>query len=564
MKALKRILRYTKPYWKTLIFSLVTASLYGIVSAVPTYVLKHTIDDIFIQRYSYLIVPFILAFIGVFILKGVFMYLSSYTMHWVNHRVTIDIRNDLFSRIVNFPISFFQGNTTGQLMSHFLNDIQMIQQAAGTTIRDGIRGFFEALFLVCFALYQNIILGVIMIIVGPFIGYTIKKLGRARKNASLSIQSQLGHISAMLQETFVGVREIKAFNAEQVEAGRFKNLLNRCFGSIMTSVHIECFLPVIVETIAVSGCGIIFYVAAHQVLNGTITAGQLTAFVAAVILAYQPLKKIVNVYSEVQYGLAAAERIFTVLDQVYPANQNRTEELKGLNDSIVFTNISFSYNNKHAVFSSINLTIKKGEAIGIVGHSGSGKSTLCDLLLGFITPTQGLIRIDGVDITKVSLSSLRSHIGYVGQRTFLFNDTIANNIMYARPDAKFEDVAAACKAAHADDFIMALPDGYNTVVGENGTLLSGGQKQRLTIARALLKDPEILIFDEATSALDEESESMIRLAIEGLKGKKTLIIVSHRPSMLQNVDRIGVVQHGTIQEIHKEAISKQFGLLQAM
>jgi ATP-binding cassette, subfamily B, bacterial MsbA len=564
MNALKRILRYTKPYWKTLTFSLVAASLYGIVSAIPTYVLKHTIDDIFIQRYSYLIVPFIIAFIAVFILKGILMYLSSYTMNWVNNRVTIDIRNDLFSKIMNHPISFFQSSTTGQLMSHFLNDVQMIQQAAGATIRDGIRGFFEALFLVCFALYQNIILGIIMIIIGPIIGYTIKKLGRARKNASLSIQSQLGHISSMLQETFVGVREIKAFNAEHVEAGRFKNLLTKCFSTIMTNVHIESFLPAIVESIAVTGCGVIFYVAAHQVLDGTITAGQLTAFVAAVILAYQPLKKIVNVYSEIQYGLAAAERIFTVLDQVYPATQNRTDELNGFNHSIDFEKVSFSYNNKHDVFSSINLTIKKGDAIGFVGHSGSGKSTLCDLLLGFITPTQGAIRIDGKDITKVSLASLRNRIGYVGQRTFLFNDTIAHNIAYARPDAKFEDVVASCKAAHAHEFIMALPDGYNTVVGENGTLLSGGQKQRLTIARALLKDPEILIFDEATSALDEESESMIRLAIEGLKGKKTLIIVSHRPSMLQNVDRICVVQHGAVQEIQKDTVSKQFGFLQTI
>lgn len=557
MKQLKRVLLYTKPYWKTLTFSLVAASLFGVVSALPTYVLKHTIDEIFIKRYSHLIIPFILAFICVFLLKGLLMYISSYSMHWINNRVTNDIRNDLLSKTINFPLSFFQTHSTGQLMSHFLNDVQMVQQAAASAIRDGIRSFFEATFLVGFALYQNSKLGILMLIAGPIIGFTIRKLGRARKNASISIQTQLGYVSSMLQETFVGVREIKAFNAEAVEVSRFKDLLNRCFSSIMLNVHIECILPALVEAIAVTGCGTIFYVAAHQVLDGTITAGQLTSFVAAVLLAYQPLKKIINVYSEVQYGLAAAERVFSVIDRVYPATQNRTQELAGFEQGITFNEVSFGYGNKADVLSGTNLTLKKGESVGIVGPSGAGKSTLCDLLLGFITPTAGTIAIDGVDITKLSLASLRKHIGYVGQRTFLFNDTVLRNVSYARPDANQEEIIKACKIAHADEFIQQLPDGYQTLVGENGTLLSGGQKQRLTIARALLKNPEILIFDEATSALDEESEHMIRLAIEEIRGKKTLIIVSHRPTMLQNVDRILLINHKAIQEPPRDAVFKQ-------
>ncbi len=559
MSHLKRVLGYTKPYWKTLVFSLVAASLYGVVSALPTYVLKHTIDDIFIKRYSYLIVPFILAFIAVFIVKGILMYVSSYSMHWVNNKVTIDIRNDLFSKIINFPLSFHQSSTTGQLMSHFLNDVQMIQQAAGAAIRDGIRSFFEAMFLVGFAIYQNAKLGILLIIIGPIIGYTIKNLGRARKQASLAIQSQLGFISSMLQETFTGVREIKAFNAEREEQNRFKDLLARCFHAIMFNVHVECILPALVEAIAVMGCGVIFYVAAHQVLAGSITAGQLTAFVAAVILAYQPLKKIISVYSEIQYGLAAAERIFAVLDQVYPATQNRFNELKTFSNQIVFEHVSFNYSENIPVFSSLSLTIKRGEAIGIVGSSGCGKSTFCDLLLGFINPTSGRILIDGHDITKVSFVSLRDHLGYVGQRTFLFNDTIVRNVAYANPMASNEAIVKACKAAHAHEFIQVLPDKYQTMVGENGTLLSGGQKQRLTIARALLKNPDILIFDEATSALDEDSEHMIRLAIDEIKGKKTLIIVSHRPTMLQNLDRVLLIGNGVIQEVTGD-VSKQLYL----
>lgn len=317
----------------------------------------------------------------------------------------------------------------------------------------------------------------------------------------------------------------------------------------MVNVHIEAILPALVEAIAVAGCGVIFYVAAHQVLDGTITAGQLTSFVAAVILAYQPLKKMVNVYSEIQYGLAAADRIFNVLDNVYPATQNRTVDLKDFSQNITFTEVSFAYNENVPVLEHINLSIKKGESIGIIGPSGCGKSTLCDLLLGFVTPTTGTISIDEQDITKISFSSLRSRIGYVGQRLFLFNDTIFNNIVYARPTATKDDVIQACKAAHAHEFIELLPHGYNTVVGENGTLLSGGQKQRLTIARALLKDPEILIFDEATSALDKDSEHMIKLTIQELMKSKTLIIVSHRPSMLQNVSHIIAIDNHTIKQL---------------
>jgi ATP-binding cassette, subfamily B, bacterial MsbA len=556
-KPLWRVLGYTKPYWKTLVFSLVTASLFGAVSTVPTYVLKHTIDDIFIKRYSHLIVPFLLIFIAVFLLKGLFMYLSSYSMQWVNNKVTIDIRNDLFSKIVHFPTCFYQSKSTGHLMSHFLNDIQMIQQAAGAAIRDGVRSFFEACGLLGFAIYQNATLGLSMLVVGPLIGYTIMKLGRARKNASLAIQSQLGHISSMLQETFVGIREIKAFNAESVEQSRFKNLLQRCFGAVMLNVHIEAILPALVEAIAVTGCGVIFYIAAHQVLDGIITAGQLTAFVAAVILAYQPLKKIINVYSEIQYGLAAAERIFTVLDTVYPATQNRTQELSCFTTSIEFKSASFSYNEHSNVFSHVNLSIHKGESIGIIGQSGAGKSTLCDLLLGFITPPRQTVFIDGNDIAEISLASLRSHIGYVGQRAFLFNDSVAHNVAYAHPNATQQEIIAACKMAHAHEFIEMLPNGYETIVGENGTLLSGGQKQRLTIARALLKKPDILIFDEATSALDEESECLIRLAIEEIRGSTTMIIVSHRPTMLHKIDRIFEISHGSIREIERthQAIS---------
>lgn len=556
MNNLQRTLEYSRRYWKPLTFSIICASLFGLVSAMPTYLIKQTVDDIFVKKYQHLIIPFILAFLVFFILKGLFMYLSSYYMNWVGNRVINDIRNDLFSKIIYFPMSFFQKTTTGQLMSHFLNDIQMIQGVAAMVVKDGVRSFFESLFLLSFAFYQSWQLTTLMLIVGPLIGITISKMGKARKIAAHAIQIEIGKTSNMLQETFVGIREIKAFNAEKIECKQFNTLLDRCFSSIMRNVHIESLAPAAIEIIAMLGCCIVFYVAAQQVLSNQMTAGQLTSFVAATLLAYQPLKKLINLFADIQYGLSAADRIFDLMDKIYPATQNRNIILNKFDAVIRWENVSFQYSNNVHVIKDINLSINKGDCVGIIGPSGAGKSTFCDLLLGFISPTTGIILVDNIDLASVSLVSLRNHIGYVGQRTFLFNDTIYNNILYARPNATEQEIIAASKAAYAHEFIQTLPDGYQTMVGENGTLLSGGQKQRITIARALLKDPEILIFDEATSALDHESEHNIQRAITGLKKKKTLIIVSHRQSMLNQTDRILTIQNKAIFEKIKELKDK--------
>jgi subfamily B ATP-binding cassette protein MsbA len=547
MDSLHRVLEYTKQYWKPLFLSILYASFYGIAAAVPTYLIKHTVDDVFIKRYSHLIVPFILLFVLFFALKGLFMYLTSYYMYWVGNKVVNDLRSDLFHKIIYFPMSFFQQNTTGKLMSHFLNDIQMIQSMSSSVVKDGVRSFFEAIFLVGLAFYQNWILASIMMIVGPVIGVSIRKMGKARKKASMAIQQEMGKMSGVLQESFVGIREIKAFNAEKTEHTRLIDRLHQCFISIMRNVQIEALAPACVEVIAILGCGFVFYIAAQQVLSGSITAGQLTSFVAALILSYQPLKKIVAVYSEIQYGLAAADRIFELMDLVSPAARERTLVLKSFDHAIEFKNISFSYDSTE-VFKQVSLVINKGDRIGIMGPSGAGKSTFCDLLLGFIEPTSGIVTIDGKDITRIPVGDLRHHIGYVGQRMFLFNDTIYNNVLYANPHAAPDEVFMACKAAHADEFIRQCENGYDTVVGENGTLLSGGQKQRLTIARALLKNPDILIFDEATSALDGESEQMIRLALQEISREQTIIIVTHRPSMLEVVDTLFVINNGEIRK----------------
>ncbi len=575
----QRLFNYSVKYWHILLLSIASAAIYGIVAAIPTYVIKHTVDEIFIKKFHHLIVPFLFIFVFVFVLKGLFMFLTAYSMHWVGNKVVNDMRFDLFEKIINFPVSFYQKHATGKLMSHFLNDIQMLQNAASSAIKNGVRSFFEAFFLISFAFIQNWKLSLLMMFIAPILGITISRMGKRIKRASHTIQREMGFVSSMLQEIFVGIREIKAFNGEKLECNRFSKQLQRCFSSIMTNVRIEAMLPAFIEIIAMVGSCSVFYFAIQQVISGTITPGQLTSFIAALLLTYQPLKRIVNVYSEIQYGLAAAQRVFDVMDTVCPALHNRTVVLSSFSRNISFKNVSFTYpNTDKPVLSNISFEIKRGQSIGIIGPSGSGKSTLCDLLLGFVEPTAGSIFIDKHDLAHVSFASLREHIGYVGQRTFLFNDTVQSNVAYAfentpekvsvdmsgnEPEKKFSEktsldrVTRACKAAHAHEFITKLPDGYQTLVGENGTLLSGGQKQRLTIARALLKDPEILIFDEATSSLDQESERMIQQAIQELHGAKTLIIVSHRLSLLKYVDQVLLIDKQNVSPVSKDYVTER-------
>ena len=560
MNSLKRVLSYTKRYWKFLLLSGVTASFYGLFSAAPTYVIKHTVDEVFGKKLEHLLIPFILGFVVLFALKGLFMYLSNYYMNWVGNRVVNDIRNDLFGKVVYYPISFFQKKTTGQLMSHFLNDIQMIQTASSSAIKNGIRSFFEAIFLIGVAFTQNWKLALLMMFVGPAIGIIISKMGKAIKTASINIQKSMGNISSLLQEVFVGIREVKAFNGEKIETKRFNKHLKICFFSIMRNVHIDSIAPAFIETIAMVGSSVVFYVAAHQIMNGTITAGQLTAFFTAILLSYHPLKRLINVYSEIQYGLAAADRIFELMDKNYEstkrfyAQQSKSPIEQEQIQQIQFENVSFAYSKEELVLQSTNLKISQNDRIGIIGPSGSGKSTFCDLILGFIDPNQGKIFINNHEYNTIPLANLREKIGYVGQRTFLFNDTIYANVTYSQQNKTEEEVIRACKAAHADEFIQKLPNKYKTIVGENGCNLSGGQKQRLTIARALLKEPEILIFDEATSALDHESESLIQLAIEEICKEKTVIVVSHRLSFIKKMNRIFVIKDQKIKEIAKNQI----------
>lgn len=557
MNNLKRILFYTACYWKQVLFSGIASTLFGVFAAMPTYMVQQAVDLIIVNKKSSLIFPFMLGFMILFLLKGVFMFLSGYYMEWVGNKIINDIRKELFSKLIYFPTSFFQKKTNGELLSHFLNDIVQVQNASGAAIRNGIRSFFEAICLIGVAFLQNFKLSLIMISIGPLLVVSIRKMGFLMRNSSNESQKNIGSLSSFLSELFVGIREVKSFNTEEAEIKRFSSSLDKYFNSMMKNAKIVSFAPAFIEVMVMCSMGLIFYEALRQIITGTLTAGELTSFFASILLAYQPIKRLVNVYSDIQTGLGAAERIFEVMDMHVPCDKIKGVELNSFNHAIKFQDVSFCYDDTNKIFTDINLEIKKGERIALLGPSGCGKSTFCDLILKFIEPTKGIITIDGVDISKISSISLRHKIGYVSQRPFLFNDSISANISYANSEASYNEIIKAATSAFAHDFIINLPQGYQTLVGENGTLLSGGQKQRLTIARVLLKDPEILIFDEATSALDSKSEETIQDSIEALPKNKTLIVISHRLSFIDKMDRLFLIESGKIIEVSKSQIQNR-------
>ncbi len=536
--------------------SLVSAAIYGLVAAAPTYLLKRTVDDIFVPGNQHLIVPMALALVALFAAKGICSFVTAYSMHWVGYRVVNAMRSDLFASIMRYPLSAFKEFSTGRLMSYFLSDIQMIQNVASSAIKNGIRSLFETLFLVAFAFMQNWKLALMMVIVGPVMGYIVKRMGKTIKKSARRIQEEVASMSQQLQETFTGIREVKTFNAEGYHIERFKNQLGILFKTFMKFVTAEALLPALIELVTMGGAALAFYVAAMQVVQGQITPGQLTSFVAAALLAYAPMKRLINVYGEIQAALAAANRVFTLIDRVEPAHVEGLVARLPFNREIRFQDVTFAYEEGRPVFTGANFSIKKGERVGIIGPSGAGKSTIIDLILGFITPTQGVVAVDAEKLMAHNSAAWREDVGCVAQRSFLFNATVGSNVAYGRDAVTNERVNEVLRAADARSFVDNLPHGIETVLGENGNLLSGGQRQRITIARALAGLPGLVIFDEATAALDYESEEEIKKSLRNFARDVTVIVVTHRASLLESVDRVLLVANRMVTEVDKNSAGR--------
>lgn len=535
-----RLVSYVKPYWNQLIWASIAASLFGLVSAAPIFLLQYTVDELFVRRMTHLIVPFASLFLTTFILKGLFMYWASYTINWVSSHIINDIRKEFLSKIIYFPLNFFKNNSTGKLISLFLNDMTMLHLVAANTIKNGLKSIFEALFLFGVAFYQNWWLTFLTLLLSPLIVWSVRRIGKSVKKSSHNAQEAVSDISRTLQDLFGGIREVKVYHGEEKGLTVFANKQQDYFKKHMRNVHLESLGPAWIEGSAMLGCSIVFYIAAHQVLNNSITPGQLVSFLGSMVLAYQPVKRLVGIYGEIQTALAAAERVFSVTDMPTTTNQLPACLYQGFNTALELKNVSFGYMPNNLVLEELSLHIPKGKKIGIMGLSGAGKSTLCDLLLGFLQPSRGKILIDGTE-HKILRDALT--ISYVSQHSFLFDATIRENIAYSVAHATHADIVEASQQALIHDFIEKLPQKYETQVGENGAFLSGGQKQRIALARALLRKPELLILDEATSALDVTTEQLITQAIKDLSLNCTVIAISHRPTLMQAMDQVFVLEH---------------------
>ncbi|MBI5568813.1 MAG: lipid A export permease/ATP-binding protein MsbA [Desulfomonile tiedjei] len=558
MHVYRRLLTYLGPYKGKLVVAGIAMIGVGLLTAALAYLVKPALDQIFFERNDRMLVFIPLVVALVYVLKGFCDFGQYYLMSYVGQSIVRDLRARMFAKLEEMPVSFFVRHSTGVLLSRMNNDVSLVEGALTRAVTGIVRDVVTVLGLVSVVFYRDFKLAAIALIVFPVAIYPLLLFGRKLKKYSRRMLVSMEDITARLNETITGIRIVKAFGMEAYEQARFDEVNQALFRAFMRRFKVRAFSNPVMETLGGLGVSAIVFYGGYQVITGASTPGTFFSFMAALFMLYEPIKRINEVNITVQEGMAAAERIFGLLD-TEPEIEDRPAavELDHVGGEILFDRVGFTYGD-NPVFRDVTLRVKIGEAVAIVGESGVGKSTLLDLLPRFYDVTSGAVRIDGVDIRDFTQQSLRDKIGIVTQQTILFDDTIRNNIAYGRPDMPLEKVVEAAGAADAHDFISALPQGYDTVIGEDGIKLSGGERQRIAIARALLKNPPILVLDEATSNLDTDSEQAVQRALEKLMKGRTTLVVAHRLSTIRNVDRIYVLVEGTVAEegSHDELLAK--------
>jgi subfamily B ATP-binding cassette protein MsbA len=548
-RTILRLVKYIKPYRGWLVSAMVCMVIVAVMTGAQAYMVKPMLDEIFFNQDAFMLKVVPMAIICIFLIQGVFDYSYKYLLEKVGQSVIRDLRNSLYRHIQSLPLAFFHKTPTGELISRIISDVTLIQGAVSNVLVGLIKDTCQIVFLIFVIFYMNWRLALIAMILLPVIIYPIVNFGRRHRRLSRSNQQTTAQVSNILYETITGTRIVKAFCMEQYEIGRFAETLDKLFSIVMRDVRIGAISRPLMQLLGGIGIALVVWFGGSQVLSGASTPGTFFSFLTALIMIYEPLKSISRVNSVLQQGIAAAERVFDVLDVELDVDEKQDAiELPVIEDMIEFKDVSFQYDPKTEVLKDINLQVKTGEVLALVGSSGGGKSTLVNLIPRFFDVSSGSLTIDGIDVRDVTLKSLRNQIGMVTQQTILFNDTVRNNIAYGSPDATYEQVKEAARAAHALNFIQHLPEGFDTVIGESGARLSGGERQRISIARAILKNAPILVLDEATSSLDTESEREVQQAIENLVQSRTTFVIAHRLSTIRNADRIIVIQDGRIVE----------------
>ena len=559
MKNYKRLLMYIKPYIKRLILALFCIVMAAGANLYLPWIIKDMIDDVLMSKNMMMLNLIAVGILVVMFVRGVFYYGQSYLVSYVGQRVIIDVRSILFRKFQRMPLAYFDRQQTGTVMSYITNDVAAMQSAIVDNLIDLVTEASILIGSLCMMMYLDWKLSMLTLMTIPLVGYAMKIFGRKLKSSGSVIQERMADITSMLQESISAIRVVKSFVREAYEIKRFErqNILN--FQAAMKNVKLTSLLTPTVEFLAAIAVTFIVWFGGYEVVNGVITAGELVAFLTYAVNLANPVKRLARVYGAIQRAMAAAERVFNVMDMEEKiTDKEDAKKLPQIQGEVVFDGVTFGYKEGQYALEDINIQAKPGEMIALVGPSGSGKSTIANLIPRFYDVEAGSISIDGYDIREVTADSLREQIGLVPQETMLFSTNVLENIRYGRLDATDEEVQQATVAANADEFIRELPEGYETKQGERGLNLSGGQRQRIAIARAILKNPRVLILDEATSALDTESEKIVQEALDKLMIGRTSFVIAHRLSTIFNADQIYVVENGHVREhgTHEELLAK--------
>ena len=590
MRQLTRLIRYAVPYWWQILSSVVLMAAVGGFDAfkyllvrpvfdrvlnpatgsqnIQLFVIPGTHHPVYLQQFvpahftnAWTIVAF--ALITSTVLKGICDYSGTYLVNHAGFGMITDLRDDLYTALLRRSAAFFSKHTTGTLLSTIINDIERVQYAMSTVLSELLQQFFTFISVAIVVVILGGNLAWVLLLFVPVIVFSSRKIGSRVRHTTRHGQDKLAEIQNILHETIIGNRIVKAFNTEDWEISRFRGAARRLFRANLRSVAATAISSPLMDVFGVVGIALLILIGRARIAHNQMTPGAFVAFITAVFSLYNPVRKFALFYNNFQQALGASSEIFKFMDvEDDVREQPRAKVLPKFTGSVRFERVGFAYANDgeqcHEVLHDINLEVGKGEVLALVGSSGAGKSTLVHLIPRFFDVTGGRVLIDGNDVRDVTLASLRAQVGIVTQETVLFNDTMRNNIAYGQPQVPQKEVEAAARAALAHDFIVALPAGYDTVIGERGVRLSGGERQRLAIARALLKNAPVLILDEATSALDSESEALVQSALHNLMSGRTVFVIAHRLSTVRRADRIVVIENGTIAEIgrHEELMTK--------
>ena len=558
MKNYIRLMNYIRPYVKHLAFAIVCIVLAAAANLYVPWIIKDMIDKVLMERDMAMLNLIAGGIIVVVFFRGIFYYGQSYLVSFVGQRVVIDIREALFEKFQRMPLAYFDRHQTGEIMSYVTNDVQALQNALVDKLIELVTESSVLVGSIVLMFYLDWKLTFITLITVPLVGQAMNIFGKKLKRSGIVIQERLADINSLLQESISAVRVVKSFVRERYEIERFHRQNELNFQAEMKNVQLTSLLTPTVEFLAAITVTFILWIGGYEVVQGDLTAGALVAFLTYAVNLANPVKRISRIYGTVQRAMAAADRVFDVIDMEETIHDKEgAVPLPEIEGRVAVKDVSFSYKEGAPALSHVSLEASPGQLIAFVGPSGAGKSTIANLIPRFYEVNEGVIEIDGHDVRDVTLDSLREQIGIVPQETMLFSSSVRENIRYGRLEATDEEIEEAARAANAEEFILQLPEGYETKIGERGLNLSGGQRQRIAIARAILKNPRILILDEATSALDTESEKIVQAALDKLMVGRTSFAIAHRLSTIFNADCIYVIDGGRIVErgTHEELLA---------